>query len=144
MRQGQVPFDQYLSDIEASGSTQDILENIQRGTLKAYHGLSDEIYNKMGQGQTDASTSQGFYQPASMEGDTARIFLRPLHEPNVLSHEGSHDLVGHDLDAPNTPKLSWWDMLDKKAKSLQIDLDTVTYDYLVGDVLVLTGKARMT
>ena len=114
MRQGQVPFDQYLSDIGASGNTQEILEDLQRGTLKAYHGLSDEMYNQIGQGDTDASSSQGFYQPASMAGDTARIFLRQLHSPTTAFHEGAHGAVGHDLDAPNTPELSWWDILDKK------------------------------
>ena len=115
MRQGRVPVDQYLSDIGASGNTQDILENIQRGTLKAYHMPSDEIYNQMSQGGLNASTSQGFYQPASMEGDTARIFLRQLHDPTTAFHEGAHGAVGHDLDAPNTPKISWWDMLDKRS-----------------------------
>ena len=115
MRQGRVPVDQYLSDIGASGSTQDILENIQRGTLKAYHMPSDEIYNQMSQGGLNASTSQGFYQPASMEGDTARIFLRYLHEPTTPFHEGGHDAVGHDLSASNTPELSWLDMLDERS-----------------------------
>ena len=113
MRQGQVPFDQYLSDIEASGSTQEILEHIQRGTLKAYHMPSDELYNQMGQGGPTASSSQGFYRPASAEGDTARIFLRQLHDPTSPFHEGAHDAVGHDLSASNTPPRSFLDILDK-------------------------------
>jgi len=58
----------------------------------------------------------------------------------ICNEEGKLKGLPENEEATNM----WWDMLDKKAKSLQIDLDTVTYDYLVGDVLVLTGKARMT
>ena len=116
MRQGREPFDQYLSSIGAEKNSQDILEALARGTLKGYHVPNDELYDQLaGGGDLHSLTSQGFYRPASAEGDTARFFLRNLHSPTTGFHEIAHDAVGHDLDDPTTPKLSWWDMLDKES-----------------------------
>ena len=117
MRQGQVPFDQYLSDIGSKGNTQEILERLQRGTLKGYH-MTDDMYNQMGQageGNVSAWNSQGFYRPASSKRDTARFFLIQFHSPTTPFHEIAHDVVGHRLSSVNTPPLSFLDILDKRS-----------------------------
>jgi len=117
MRQSAPAFDQYLQQTGVGGSTLDVNKAIQQGMLKAYRMPTAKAFNdaaRMSNPNTriQASTTQGFYAPATASNDTARIFLNPNHHAGTLGHEGFHQLMGHD-DLDERAPLSLFDKIDK-------------------------------
>lgn len=117
MRQSAPAFDQYLQQTGVGGSTLDVNKAIEQGTLKAYRMPTAEAFNAAAKWSNpntgiSASNTQGFYSPASAEGDTSRIFLNPVHHAGTLGHEGFHQLMSHEQLDERAP-LSLLDKLDK-------------------------------